>query len=59
MYRIAFENNDCMALKVLFENDYNTKINLFRKIIKYNLFENSVKSNDYNFVKKVLDYKDF
>jgi len=60
MYDLAFENNNYMALKILFENEIITKeSNAIRRIIKYNLIENSIRTKDYNFVKKILNYKDF
>jgi len=51
-----------MALKFLFEfetsSNTNANVALIR-INKFNLFENSVKINDYDFVKKVLTYMNF
>ncbi|ORX82034.1 ankyrin [Anaeromyces robustus] len=58
MYDVAFNNNNYMALKILFENEhFNYDSVALKRIIKYNLIVNSVKTNDYYFIKKVLNYK--
>jgi len=60
MYELAFKENNFIALKLLFENDITiNKKDAIVKISKYNLVKNSVKTNDYHYVKKILSYKDF
>jgi len=59
MYDLAFKHNNFMALKILFENEIINKKKALRRIIKYNLIENSIKTNDYNFVSNILSYKNF
>jgi len=59
MYNIANEQEFNDILRILFKNDVNSKNKLYRRIIKYNLLEKSIESNDYNYVKKVLNIKPF
>ncbi|OUM62550.1 hypothetical protein PIROE2DRAFT_61815 [Piromyces sp. E2] len=61
MYDLAFQRNNYMALKILFDNEIFTKDTsaLKKKIFQYNLIENSFKTKDINFVRKILSYKDF
>jgi len=65
MYEIASKNNNYKALKVLFENEIDTKNVLtndkiaLRRILQHNLIENSIESKDIEFMKKVFVFKKF
>jgi len=60
MYDLALKNKNYRALNILFENEiFVEEKYALKRIIKYNLIENSVKTKNYNFVKKILSYKDF
>jgi len=60
MYKLASQNKNSMALKILFENEYSTMKNHYLRIInKYNLIEIFVKLNDYDSIKNVLNFKNF
>jgi len=57
MYEIAFNESNLYALKLLFENDNNNEITLIRIIHKYKLLKNSILTNDYDYIKKLLKYQ--
>jgi ankyrin repeat protein len=56
MYKMAYSCKNWEVFRILFENDGSEDITKMNRIIKYNLLEGSIKSNNYNFVKKVLRY---
>jgi len=59
MYEHAIYYNNDDAVKILFENDESEANRLFIRIIKYNILENAINSNNYNLIEKVLSYKTF
>jgi len=60
MYELASKKQNIMALKLLFENEYNSMRNHFiRRINKFNLLEIFVKNNFFSCVEKVLEFNIF
>jgi len=59
MYNKAIEKENYEALRILFENENSEENEILNRIIKYNLLECSVKTNNYNFVQNVLYYQPF
>jgi len=60
MYECAIKSNNYVAIKILFENEIFINKNIaLKKILKYNILLNSVETEDLNFVKRILSYKDF
>ncbi|OUM60941.1 hypothetical protein PIROE2DRAFT_13193 [Piromyces sp. E2] len=59
LYQKAIEKKNNALLRILFENDSSKDSIILKRIIKYNLLEVAVKSNCYNFVKKVLCFDTF
>jgi len=56
MYKTAYSSKNWKAFRILFENDGSNDAVYLNRILKYNLLECAIKSNNYNFVKKVLRY---
>lgn len=59
MYEKAIEKENYDALRILFENESSEEEEILYRIIKYDLLENSVKTNNYSFVENILRYKQF
>eukprot|EP00833_Pecoramyces_ruminatium_P011531 jgi/Orpsp1_1/1185563/evm.model.c7180000094375.1 len=57
MYQTASNQNDYKTLKNLLSSESSDFVEIKRRIIKYNLLEIAVKSNDYSFVRNVLIYQ--
>lgn len=59
MYDKALEKENYEALRILYENENSEENEILNRIIKYDLLELSVKTNNYNFVKNILYYQSF
>jgi len=59
MYRKADEKEFNDVLRILFKNDDCSKNILYRRIIKYNLLEKSIESEDRDYIEKLLNIKPF
>jgi len=59
LYITANENNNYVALEILFSHDGSDADTLIKRINKYNLLEKAVKINKYNFTKNILKYQPF
>jgi len=56
MYKTAYSSKNWKVFRILFENDKSNDTVYLNRILKYDLLECAIKSNNYNFVKKVLRY---
>lgn len=59
MYRKTIENKNYEALRIIFENDSSEEHIILKRIIKYELFEKAIESNNYRFIKNILNYYPF
>ncbi|KAG4095768.1 ankyrin [Neocallimastix lanati (nom. inval.)] len=60
LYGLAYRNHNSIALKILFESEiFTNKNDAIRKIIKYDLIKEAVKTRDVSFIRKILSYKNF
>jgi len=59
MYKKAIENENYLALKILFENESSEEDEILNRIIKYDIMELAIKLNNYKFIKNILKYDAF
>jgi len=59
MYEHANYYGNKDAIKILFENDESEANRLFIRIIKYQILDNAIQSENRNYIEKVLSYKTF
>jgi len=57
LYRVASKNENYHAFRILIENDNNNKDTLFNRIVEFNILEMAIKTNSYDFVKNILEYR--
>ncbi|OUM59391.1 hypothetical protein PIROE2DRAFT_15083 [Piromyces sp. E2] len=59
LYRVASKNENCHAFRILIENDNSDEDTIFNRIVEFDILKMAIKTNNYDFVKKILDYKTF